>query len=59
MNSCLDSGYTLHHRPRNTGIKGGGVGVLINPSISNERLSREMHEHKSVNIFTLKLIVLQ
>ena len=26
MNTRLDSGYTLHHRPRNTGRKGGGGG---------------------------------
>ena len=26
INTCLDSGYTLHHRPRNTGRRGGGVG---------------------------------
>ena len=27
INTCLDSGYTLHHRPRNTGWnRGGGVG---------------------------------
>ena len=35
INTCLDSGYTLHHRPRNTGRRGGGVGVLINNHINN------------------------
>ena len=31
VNTCLDSGYTLHHRPRNTGRRGGGV--IINNQI--------------------------
>ena len=35
VNMCLDSGYTLHHRSRNTGRRGGGVGVLINISNNN------------------------
>ena len=30
VNTCLNNGYTLHHRPRNTGRRGGSVGVLIN-----------------------------
>ena len=34
VNTCLDSGYTQHHRPRNTGRRGGGVGVLINNQIN-------------------------
>ena len=28
VNTCLDSGYTLHYRPRNTGRKSGGIGYL-------------------------------
>ena len=34
VNSCLNNGYTLLHRPRNTGRRGGGVGVLINNQIN-------------------------
>ena len=35
VNTCLNNGYTLHHRPRNTGIRGGGVGrVLIKNQIN-------------------------
>ena len=34
VNTCLNNGYTLHHRPRNTGRRGGGVGVLINNQIN-------------------------
>ena len=34
VNTCLNNGYTLHHRPRNTGRRGGVVGVLINTQIN-------------------------
>ena len=34
VNTCLNNGYTLHHRPRNTGRKGRGVGVLINNQLN-------------------------
>ena len=30
----LNNGYTLLHCPRNTGRRGGGVGVLINNQIN-------------------------
>ena len=30
-NTCLNNGYTLHHRPRNTGRRGGGVGTHQQP----------------------------
>ena len=39
VNTCLNNGYTLLHRPRNTGRRGGGVGVLINNQINvNSRM---------------------
>ena len=34
VNTCLNNGYTLYHRPRNTGRRGGRVGVLINNHIN-------------------------
>ena len=34
VNTCLTNCYTLLHRPRNTGRRGGGVGVLINNQIN-------------------------
>ena len=34
VNTCLNIGYTLQHRSRNTGRRGGGVGVLINNQIN-------------------------
>ena len=34
VNTCLNNGYILLHRPRNTGRRGGGVGVLINNQIN-------------------------
>ena len=30
---CAVNGYTLHHVPRSSGQRGGGVGVLTNNSI--------------------------
>ena len=30
---CAANGYTLHHVPRSSGRRGGGVGVLTNNSI--------------------------
>ena len=33
LNTYLDSGYTLHHGPINTGRRGGGVGVFNNNQI--------------------------
>ena len=30
VNTCWDNGYTIYHRPQNTGRRVGGVGVLIN-----------------------------
>ena len=29
VNYCMAQGYTLHHRPRSDGRRGGGVGVLV------------------------------
>ena len=34
VNTCLNIGYTLHLRPRNTSRRGGGVGALINNQIN-------------------------
>ena len=34
VNTCLNNGYTLLHRPRNTGRRGGRVRVLINNQIN-------------------------
>ena len=38
VNTCLHSGYTIHHLPRNTGGRGGGVGVLINNRMKHQSL---------------------
>ena len=45
INTCLDSGYTLHHRPRNT----GGVGMLINNHIKHQ--SRILHDKPEITSF--------
>ena len=56
MNTCLDSGYTLHHRPRNTGRKGGGVGVLINNRIKHQ--SRILHDKPEIMSFeSIELVI--
>ena len=49
INTCLDSGYTLHHRPRNTGRRGGGVGVLINNRIKHQ--SQILHDKPEITSF--------
>ena len=49
IKTCLDSGYTLHHRPRNTGRRGGGVGVLINNHIKHQ--SRILHDKSEITSF--------
>ena len=49
MNTCLDSGYTLYHRPRNTGRKGGGVVVLINNRIKHQ--SQILHDKPEITSF--------
>ena len=49
INTCLDSGYTLHHLPRNTGRRGGGVGVLINNRFKHQ--SRRLHEKPEITSF--------
>ena len=56
MNTCLDSVYTLHHRPRNTGRKGGGVGVLINNRIIHQ--SRILHDKPEITSFeSIELVI--
>ena len=48
-NTCLNNGYTLHHRPRNTGRRDEGVGVLINNQINVK--SRMMGVNPEVTSF--------
>ena len=56
INTCLDSGYTLHHRPRNTGRRGGGVGVLINNHIKHQ--SRILHDKPEITSFeSIELVI--
>ena len=46
---CCANGYTLHHRPRNSGRKGGGVGVLIKNSI--KLCTRQVHVNPAISSF--------
>ena len=53
MNTCLDSGYTLHHRPRNTGGKGGGAN---NNRIKHQ--SRILHDKPEITSFeSIELVI--
>ena len=56
VNTCLDSGYTLHHRPRNTSRRGGGVGVLINNRMKHQ--SRILHDKLEITLFELIELVI-
>ena len=48
--------YTLHHRPRNTGRRGGGVGVLINNHIKHQ--SRILHDKPEITSFeSIELVI--
>ena len=33
VNYCMEQGYTIQHRPRSDGWRGGGVGVLVSNRI--------------------------
>ena len=33
IDQCVTHGYTLHHSPRTSGQRGGGVGILVNNAI--------------------------
>ena len=33
IDQCVAHGYTLHHSPRTSGRRGGGVGILVNNAI--------------------------
>ena len=48
VNTWLDSGYTLNHRPRKTVRRGGGVVVLIN-RIKHQ--SRRLHDKPELTSF--------
>ena len=49
-------GQWLHHRPRNTGRRGGGVGVLINNHIKHQ--SWILHDKPEITSFeSLELVI--
>ena len=49
VNTCLDSGYTLHHRPGNTDRMGSGVSVFINNCMKHQ--SRILHDKPDITSF--------
>ena len=51
INTCLDSGYTLHHHPRNTGVE-----VLISNRIKHQ--SRILHDKPEITLFeSIELVI--
>ena len=46
---CCANGYTLHPRLRNSGRKGGGVGVLITSSI--KLCTSQVHVNPAISSF--------
>ena len=54
--TCLDSGWTLHHRPRNTSRRGGGVGVLTNNQINVK--SQMVCVNTEITLFELMKLVI-
>ena len=49
VNACLDHGYTLHHRPRHYGRRGGGVGVLIKSKL--KITTRQVSVNENISSF--------
>ena len=50
VNTYLNNGYTRHHRPRNTGRRGGGDGVLINVKSRMTRVTPEITSFESMEV---------
>ena len=56
VNTCFDSGYILHYRSRNTGRRGGGVGVIMNNCIKHQ--SQILHDKPEITSFESREIVI-
>ena len=52
----MDHGYTLHHRPRDDGRRGGGVGVLVNSKLKLS--TRQVSVNENVSSFESMELVL-
>ena len=54
IDQCVAHGYTLHHTPRTSGRRGGGVGILVN----NQVTFRQIHVSPQITSFELMEAVL-
>ena len=56
IDQCVSHGYTLHHLPRTSGRRGGGVGILVNNAI--KVTFRRIHVNPQITSFELMKAVL-
>ena len=56
IDQCVAHGYTLHHSPRTSGRRGGGVGILVNNAI--KVTFRRIHVNPQITSFELMEAVL-
>ena len=56
IDQCVAHGYTLHHTPRTSGRRGGGVGILVNNAI--KVTFRQIHVSPQITSFELMEAVL-
>ena len=56
IDQCVAHGYTLHHSPRTSGRRGGGVGILVNNAI--KVTFRRIHVSPQITSFELMEAVL-
>ena len=56
IDQCIAHGNTLHHSPRISGQRGGGVGILVNNAI--KMTFRQIHVSPQITSFELMEAVL-
>ena len=56
IDKCVAHGYTLHHSPRTSGRRGGGVGILVNNVI--KVTFRRIHVSPQITSFELMEVFL-
>ena len=56
IDQCVAHGYTLHHSPRTSDRRGGGVGILVNNAI--KVTFRRIHINPQITSFELMEAVL-
>ena len=56
IDQCVAHGYTFHYSPRISGLRGGGVGILVNNAIN--MTFRRIHVSPQITSFELMEAVL-